>query len=110
MLVTPSADSDGLWTIYYCRCDSITGRLSGVGFRTSRDLLSWSEPAMALVLPPSLSPKSFNSGNTESPFVFKRGSTWYLSVCAAASSYREQCSSSRTHTISTRRMANRWRN
>ena len=43
---------------------------------------------MALVLPPSLSPKSFNSGNTESPFVFKRGTTWYLSVCAAASSYR----------------------
>ncbi len=89
MLVAPSAQhSDGQWTIYYCRCDSITGRLSGVGFRTSRNLLTWSEPAMALVLPPSLSPKSFNSGNTESPFVFKRGSTWYLSICAAASSYR----------------------
>lgn len=87
MLVQPSVESGGLWTIYYCRCDSITGRLSGVGFRTSKDLVAWSAPSMALVLPLSLSPSSFNSGNTESPFVFKRGSTWYLSICAAASSY-----------------------
>ena len=87
MLLPPSPASGGLWAIYYCRCDNATSQLSGVGFRTSPDLLTWSAPAMALVLPPALAPPSFNSGATESPFVFARGGAVYLSVCAASEDY-----------------------
>ena len=46
--------------MYYCRCDNISSRLSGVAYRTSKDLVTWSDPAMALVLPPSISPPTFN--------------------------------------------------
>jgi len=46
--------------MYYCRCDDTTSRLSGVAYRTSKDLVAWSEPSMALVLPPSMSPPTFN--------------------------------------------------
>ena len=46
--------------MYYCRCDNTSSRLSGVAYRTSKDLVTWSEPVMALVLPPSISPPTFN--------------------------------------------------
>lgn len=83
----------GQWTIYYTRCNNVTGELSGVGYRTTGDILGddWSEPQMALVLPASLgkpfSP-SFNSAASESPFVFQRGTMWYLSICAPPVSYK----------------------
>ena len=64
--------------MYYTRCNNKTSRLSGVAYRTSRDLLHWSKPAMALTLKSST--PMFNSGFTESPFVFKRGGWFYLSV------------------------------
>ena len=119
--------------MYYCRCDNISSRLSGVAYRTSKDLVTWSEPVMALVLPTSISPPTFNrcaleqknvllgesvrdehcwghvtchmphaahtnrnsckhhssfiSGASESPFVFARGGTYYLSICAASLEY-----------------------
>lgn len=51
------------WTIYYTRCNNVTGELSGVGYRTTTDFETWSEPQMALVLPDTSPPfkPSFNS-------------------------------------------------
>jgi beta-xylosidase len=68
----------GLWVLYYTRCDSKEGRHSGVAYRTSYDLNTWSEPRMALVL--EHTPPMFNSGYTESPFVFEKDGWFYLSV------------------------------
>jgi hypothetical protein len=67
-----------LWTLYYTRCDSQVSQKSGVAYRTSLDLVNWSEPQMALVLGDT--PPMFNSGFTESPFVFERDGWFYLSV------------------------------
>lgn len=67
-----------LWAMYYTRCNNTKELLSGVAVRTSYDLLNWSEPSMALVL--SDTAPMFNSGFTESPFVFKRGEYYYMSV------------------------------
>ena len=64
------------WVMYYTRCGAEL-RESGVAYRTSQDLSRWSEPAMALVLPNAA---MFNSGYTESPFVFERDGWFYLSV------------------------------
>lgn len=68
----------GRWVMYYTRCDHPVSGKSGVAYRTSRDLLRWSEPAMALVVADSV--PMFNSGYTESPFVFERDGHHYLSV------------------------------
>ena len=71
---------DGRWIMYYTRCnDPCIGR-SAVAYRTSDDLVTWSEPSIALDL--SWSRTMGNSGFTESPFVFHRGEYWYLSVTA----------------------------
>jgi hypothetical protein len=67
-----------LWTLYYTRCDSVASRHSGVAYRTSRDLVHWSAPQMALVRGDTA--PMFNSGFTESPFVFERDGWYYLSV------------------------------
>ncbi len=64
------------WIVYYTRCASEASRASGVAFRLSTDLLHWSAPAMALVLPVARS----DSGHTESPFVFHRRGWFYLTV------------------------------
>jgi Glycosyl hydrolases family 43 len=71
---------EGAWALYYTRCDSITGRHSGVAYRLSHDLVHWSEARMALSL--ERGPASTNSGYTESPFVFERGGSYWLSVSA----------------------------
>ena len=64
------------WVVYYTRCASKETRESGVGYRVSSDLVHWSEPAMALTLPDV----RFDSGYTESPFVFHRKGWFYLTV------------------------------
>jgi hypothetical protein len=64
------------WVVYYTRCASKASRASGVAFRRSTDLLHWSAPAMALTLPDA----RFDSGHTESPFVFHRRGWFYLTV------------------------------
>lgn len=64
------------WAMYYTRCGSRETQSSGVALRTSTDLVHWSEPQMALVLE---NDKLFNSGFTESPFVFERDGWYYLS-------------------------------
>ncbi|MCC7440603.1 MAG: DUF2961 domain-containing protein [Bdellovibrionales bacterium] len=71
--------------MYYTRCDSVSGRRSGVAVRVSRDGLSWSEPRMALTL--NDHPQMFNSGHTESPFVFRRNGFYYLSVTSYPESW-----------------------
>ena len=71
---------EGAWALYYTRCDSLTGRHSGVAYRLSHDLVHWSEARMALAL--EHAPASSNSGYTESPFVFERGGSFWLSVSA----------------------------
>jgi hypothetical protein len=67
-----------LWVMYYTRCDSAAAKLNGVAYRTSADLVNWSDPAMAMTL--AKAPPLPNSGYTESPFVFERGGWYYLSV------------------------------
>ena len=71
---------EGAWALYYTRCDSITGRHSGVAYRLSHDLVHWSDARMALTL--EHAPTMSNSGYTESPFVFERGGSYWLSVSA----------------------------
>jgi hypothetical protein len=66
------------WILYYTRCDSTWTKHSGVAYRTSTDLSNWSEPSMALIL--GGTPPMFNSGYTESPFVFEKDGWYYLSV------------------------------
>ncbi len=70
----------GAWVVYYTRCESVGYKASGVAFRTSRDLRQWSEPHMVLSV--RSAPETSNSAYTESPFVFERGGTFYLSVTA----------------------------
>jgi Glycosyl hydrolases family 43 len=67
-----------VWALYYTRCNTAADRRSGVAYRTSTDLRSWSAPAMALTL--ESTPPMFNSGYTESPFVFERNGWYYLTV------------------------------
>lgn len=69
---------DGLWVMYYTRCESTSSRTSGVAYRLSRNLTQWSEPHMVLTLDDA--PHIPNSGYTESPFVFERNQYHYLSV------------------------------
>lgn len=74
-----------LWTLYYTRCKSADDRRSGVAYRTSIDLQHWSAPAMALTL--TSTPPRFDSGHTESPFVFERNGWFYLSVTSYPVAY-----------------------
>jgi hypothetical protein len=69
---------DNAWALYYTRCESVTRRVSGVAYRLSRNLVHWSEPRMVLTLDDT--PTMWNSGYTESPFVFEKNGYYYLSV------------------------------
>jgi hypothetical protein len=71
---------EGAWALYYTRCDSVSGRHSGVAYRLSHDLVHWTEARMALSL--EQMPKTSNSAYTESPFVFEHGGSYWLSVSA----------------------------
>jgi hypothetical protein len=64
------------WVVYYTRCASRRSQESGVAYRVSVDLHNWSKPRMALTLPTA----RFDSGHTESPFVFHRRGWFYLTV------------------------------
>jgi hypothetical protein len=68
-----------LLVMYYTRCVDTGSRVNGVAYRVSADGgASWGEAGMALALP-SREPL-WNSGNSESPFVFERKGWFYLSV------------------------------
>ncbi|APR78717.1 Putative membrane protein [Minicystis rosea] len=64
------------WMVYYTRCADKASPASGVAYRLSVDLHHWTEPVMAL----TLSTTRFDSGHTESPFVFQRHGWFYLTV------------------------------
>jgi hypothetical protein len=65
-----------LWVVYYTRCDTKDSQHSGVAYRLSTNLREFGEPSMALTLPVA----RFDSGHTESPFVFHRRGWFYLTV------------------------------
>lgn len=71
---------DDLFVLHYTRCDSVASKVSGVAYRTSRDLIHWSDPVMLAVF--GETPPTSNSAYSESPFVFERGGRHFLSVTA----------------------------
>lgn len=75
----------GQWALYYTRCESVGRKISGVAYRTSRDLVQWSEPRMALTI--GSSSETSNSAYSESPFVFERNGLHFLSITAYPTSW-----------------------
>ncbi|OGP59680.1 MAG: hypothetical protein A2V67_02695 [Deltaproteobacteria bacterium RBG_13_61_14] len=75
------------WVMYYTKTYSREERLSTVAYRTSTDLVHWSEPGFALVvrtLPATLA----NSQYTESPFVIRYRGLYYLFICTSDLNYK----------------------
>ncbi|WP_322107358.1 LamG-like jellyroll fold domain-containing protein [Paraburkholderia sp. J41] len=70
-------DDDGTFLLYTVTYDASTGH-SRVPVYTSTDLLNWTYQGIALTLANGAVEVSW--GATESPFVFKRGSWYYLST------------------------------
>lgn len=69
MVINLGPEFDNKWIIYYCGTnpDKLSGDVSHVTFyRTSFDLLNWSEPAIAFDAGATGNP---SGGPTESPFV-----------------------------------------
>jgi len=65
------------WAMYYTATTERTGGNHIVAYRTSDDLVNWSERGIAF-----RSPRTGTAGGpTESPFVVKRGDAYYLFVC-----------------------------
>ncbi|MFQ6392929.1 glycosyl hydrolase family 32 [Nocardia sp. KC 131] len=64
------------WIMYYCATSAPTGGHHVVAYRTSTDLLHWSERRIAYTDPTS----GTEAGNTESPFVVPHGGSWYLFI------------------------------
>ncbi|OZM70413.1 glycosyl hydrolase family 32 [Amycolatopsis antarctica] len=65
------------WVMYYTANSTPTGGNHQVAYRTSPDLLTWSEKRVAFEHPAS----GTVGGPTESPFVVQRPDGWYLFVC-----------------------------
>lgn len=72
------------WVMYYTANSSPAGGNHIVAYRTSKDLLNWSERKVAFRHP---AVGTFG-GPTESPFVVRRGGSYYLFVCCQ-SGYRD---------------------
>ncbi|RKT87158.1 beta-fructofuranosidase [Saccharopolyspora antimicrobica] len=66
-----------LWVMYYTATSAPTGGNHQVAYRTSLDLVHWSEKRVAFQHPAS----GTFGGPTESPFVVRRPDAWYLFVC-----------------------------
>ncbi|GAB2691232.1 family 43 glycosylhydrolase [Nocardia thraciensis] len=64
------------WVMYYCATDDPAGGHHVVAYRTSTDLVSWSERAIAYIDPRT----GTGAGPTESPFVLWHNGSWYLLV------------------------------
>ncbi|MEC3957264.1 glycosyl hydrolase family 32 [Nocardia sp. CDC153] len=64
------------WVMYYCATSTPAGGNHVVAYRTSRDLLHWSERRIAYTDPTA----GTGAGNTESPFVFTHADAWYLLI------------------------------
>ncbi|MFE2959243.1 glycoside hydrolase family protein [Nocardia tengchongensis] len=64
------------WVMYYCATSAPTGGNHVVAYRTSKDLLRWSDQRIAYTDPTT----GTGAGNTESPFVVRHGAHWYLFI------------------------------
>lgn len=64
------------WVMYYCATSEPTGGNHVVAYRVSEDLIHWSERQIAFVDPG----RHKAGGPTESPFVVRRGDTYYLFI------------------------------
>ncbi|MFC0033379.1 family 43 glycosylhydrolase [Micromonospora chaiyaphumensis] len=71
------------WVMYYTATSSPTGGNHVVAYRTSTDLRTWSARGIAYSSPHT----GQAGGQTESPFVVRRGEWWYLLVCCDGTDY-----------------------
>ncbi len=67
---------DNRWVMYYCATDDPTGGHHVVAYRTSDDLVHWSERGIAYTDPAT----GTGAGPTESPFVVHHNGFWYLFI------------------------------
>src|SRR5262249_42895512 len=67
------------WIMYYTATLEPAGGQHIVAFRTSKDLVRWSERGVAYIDPVA----GTFGGPTESPFVVRRGGSYYLFICNA---------------------------
>ena len=74
----------GRWVMYYTANSEPEGGHHIVAYRTSTDLLHWSDRKVAYTDPRS----GTFGGPTESPFVQRHGRHWYLFICCT-SGYRD---------------------
>ncbi|WP_024803301.1 family 43 glycosylhydrolase [Nocardia sp. BMG51109] len=66
----------GRWIMYYCATSEPNGGNHVVAYRTSDDLVHWSERAIAYTDPST----GTGAGPTESPFVVRHNGSWYLFI------------------------------
>jgi len=71
------------WVMYYTATSAPSGGYHIVAYRTSKDLVTWSGRGVAFVYPQ----KGTFGGPTESPFVLRRGDSYYL-FCGPQGGYR----------------------
>lgn len=64
------------WVMYYCGNDVPTGGHHTVLYRTSHDLVRWSDRKIAYTDPTT----GTGGGVTESPFVYRHDGHWYLFI------------------------------
>ncbi|WP_040820303.1 glycosyl hydrolase family 32 [Nocardia jiangxiensis] len=67
---------DDRWVMYYCATSEPAGGNHVVAYRTSTDLVHWSDRAIAYTDPAT----GTGAGPTESPFVVRHNDFWYLFV------------------------------
>ncbi|MGW4353368.1 glycosyl hydrolase family 32 [Nocardia sp. NPDC004582] len=67
---------DGRWVMYYCATSTPAGGNHVVAYRTSADLVHWSDRRIAFTDPTT----GTGAGNTESPFVLRHADHWYLLI------------------------------
>ncbi|MFI9508281.1 glycosyl hydrolase family 32 [Nocardia sp. NPDC052566] len=64
------------WVMYYCATSAAHGGHHVVAYRLSSDLVHWGERHIAYTDPTV----GTEAGNTESPYVVRHGSSWYLFI------------------------------
>ncbi|GAB2546572.1 glycoside hydrolase family protein [Nocardia heshunensis] len=64
------------WVMYYCATSAPSGGHHVVAYRTSADLVHWSDRRIAYTDPTT----GTGAGNTESPFVLGHDDAWYLLI------------------------------
>jgi beta-fructofuranosidase len=64
------------WVMYYCATSDPAGGNHAVAYRTSADLVHWSDRTIAYTDPAT----GTGAGPTESPFVVRHNDSWYLFI------------------------------